>query len=108
MLLQDLETILEKPIEYTEEEEKFNLYIRRATTLIKNYLNNDSFTSEYIQTNYPDAIIEIVVFAYKNKSKENIKSVTQGARSVTYTDGTIFAITETVKQLLPSPYIRMY
>jgi hypothetical protein len=107
MLIQDIETILGKSIEFTDEENAFILYIRRAVTLIKNYLNNDSFTNEYIEANFQDAIIEIVIFAYKNKGKENIKSTTQGSRSVTYSDGTIFAIAETVKQLLPIPYLKM-
>jgi hypothetical protein len=107
MLIQDLETILGKDIEFTDEEDIFNLNIRRAVALIKNYLNKDSLTSEFIAINYPDAIIEIISFAVKNKGKENIKSITQGSRVVTYSDGTIFAITETVKQLLPTPYLKM-
>lgn len=108
MILKDLEIILGKPIQFTEEEEIFKLYIRRAIAIIKNYLNNNTFTNEYIETNFPDAIIEMVVFAYKNKGKENIKSITQGARSITYSDGSIFAVTESVKALLPTPYLRMW
>jgi hypothetical protein len=108
MLIQDLETILGKDIEFTDEENAFNLYIRRAITLIKNYLNKDSLTSEFIEVTYPDAIVEIISFAYKNKGKENIKSTTQGSRSVTYSDGTVFSISPSVKQLLPTPYLKLY
>jgi hypothetical protein len=108
MLLQDIETILGKSIEFTDEEDNFKLYIRRAITIIKNYLNNPTFTNEYIEANFPDAIIEIVVFAYRNKGQENIKSTSQGARSITYSDGSVFAISDSVRQLLPHPYIRMW
>jgi hypothetical protein len=108
MILQDIETILGKPIEFTEEEDNFKLYIRRAITIIKNYLNNSTFDDVYIETNFPDAIIELCIFAYRNKGKENIKSITQGARSVTYSDGSVFAISDNVKALLPQPYIRMW
>ncbi|WP_050607260.1 phage head-tail connector protein [Clostridium niameyense] len=84
-----------------------NIYIRKAITLIQNYLNNQNFTFDYIQTNFQDAIIDIVVNAYNFKDNKNIKSMTQGARSITYSDNTAFAITDSVANLLPMPYIRM-
>lgn len=106
MLLEDVKILLE--INDTSKDGLLNLYIRRSVTIIKNYLNNDNFTKEYIEQNYSDAIIELVIMTYRNKGKENIKSTSQGARSVTYTDGSTFAITESVKTLLPLPYVRMW
>ena len=44
-----------------------------------------------------------------NRKNNNIKSKTEGNRSVTYTDSTrAFTITEDVAELLPAPYIRMF
>lgn len=105
MLLEDIKILLE--INDYSKDNLLNLYIRRAITVIKYYINNDSFDDSHIEQNYPDAIIEIVVLAYRNKGKENVKSITQGARSVTYSDGTTFAITDVVKAILPQPFIKM-
>ena len=84
-----------------------NIYIRKSITLIQNYLNNDKFTKEYVEENFSDAIIDMVVNAYTWKDNSNIKSMTQGARSITYADNTAFCITDSVANLLPMPYIRM-
>lgn len=108
MVLDDIKLLLGIGSTDTSKDSILNLYIRRSETAIKNYINNSSFDNGYIQANFQDAIIEIVVFAYRNKGNENIKSVIQGARSVTYADGSTFAITETVKDLLPTPYVKMF
>lgn len=105
-MLEDIKTLLE--INDTSKDAILNIYIRKATTLIKKYLNNSNFDDTYIQTNFSDAIIDIVVNAYNFKGKENIKSITQGARSVTYADNTAFCITDSVANLLPIPFIRMF
>ena len=83
------------------------IYIRKAIALIVNYLNRP-LTPQEVQVLYPEAIIDIVVNAYNLKDSSNIKSKTQGARSVTYADNTAFCITDSVAALLPSPYIRMW
>ncbi|ERI90989.1 hypothetical protein HMPREF1982_03551 [Clostridiales bacterium oral taxon 876 str. F0540] len=105
MIIDDIKTLLD--IQDNSKDNIFNIYIRRATTVIQNYLNNSTFTGEYIETNFPDAIIDIVVNAYNFKGKNNIKSITQGARSVTYSDNTAFCVTESVANMLPTPYLRM-
>ncbi|MGE5627824.1 MAG: phage head-tail connector protein [Solirubrobacterales bacterium] len=84
-----------------------DIYIRKATTLVKNYLNKDDLTPETIEADYPDAVIDIVVTAYNMRNKENIKQIQQGARTVVYSDNTVFAITDSVANLLPAPYARM-
>ena|SRR5699024_2047782 len=87
-----------------------NIYIRRAITTIQNYLNNDKFTKEYIEENFKDAIIAIVVNAYeiKQNGNGNIKSLTQGNRSVTYANNTAFYIDKDIASLLPQPYVKMW
>lgn len=105
-MLEDIKELLS--IKDVSKDKILNIYIRKATTLIKSYLNNDEFTSEYIQQNFKDAIIDIVVNAFNLKDNKNIKALTQGSRSVTYADNTAFAITDSVANLLPMPYIRMW
>ncbi|MBU5485966.1 phage head-tail connector protein [Clostridium sp. MSJ-11] len=105
-MLEDIKTLLN--IQDNSKDSNLNIYIRKAITLIQNYLNNSAFTVEYIQTNFSDAIIDIVVNGYNFKDNKNIKSMTQGARSVAYADNTAFIITDSVANLLPTPYIRMW
>lgn len=105
-MLEDIKTLLD--IKDDSKDNILNIYIRKGTILIQNYLNNPTFTVEYIQQNFQDAIIDIVVNAYNFKDNKNIKSITQGARSVAYSDSTAFAITDSVANMLPTPYIRMW
>lgn len=105
-MLEDIKVLLD--IKDSSKDNLFHIYIRRAITTIQNYLNNDKFTKAYIEENFQDAIIEIVVNAYKMKDTDNKKSKTQGDRSETYFDNTSFCITESVANLLPPPYIRMW
>lgn len=105
MIIDDIKTLLN--ISDNSKVFLLNIYIRKATTLIQNYLNNPSFTVDYIQQNFQDAIIDMVENAYKWKDNSNIKSITQGARSVTYTDNTVFVITDSIANMLPLPYVRM-
>jgi len=83
------------------------IYIDRAVISIKNYLNNDRLTNEYIIENFEEAVISIAEGLHKNKDSKNIKSMSQGKRSVTYTDDNGSVITEEISRLLPSPYVRM-
>ncbi|AAO36100.1 hypothetical protein DP149_10225 [Clostridium tetani] len=105
-MLKDIKILLN--INDNSKDSILNIYIRKATTLIQNYLNNYNFKSDYIQANFKDAIIDIVVSAYNFKDNKNIKSKTQGARSITYADNTAFTITDSVANLLPMPYVKMY
>lgn len=111
-MIDDIKTLL--GIEDNSRDGILNIYIRRAVTLIKGYLNNSRFDNAYIQDNFQDAIIELVYNAYILKGKENIQTETQGSRSITYktvtsyADGSTFAITDTIANLLPMPYVRIY
>ena len=90
-----------------------DIYKNRAITVIKNYLNVESYDSEYIETTFADAIIELVYNAYIVKGKENIQSESQGSRSIvykdftSYADSSIFTITQSIKALLPLPSVKM-
>lgn len=102
-MIEDIKTLLN--IKDSSKDSILNINIRKATTTIKNYLNNDSFDNEYIENNFQDAIIEMVVNAY-NSSKGNVKTIKQGNREIQYGDNIV--ITDSVKNLLPTPYCKMY
>lgn len=77
-----------------------SIYIRKATTLIVNYMNNDSIIDA---TGYDDAVIEFVTICINKRGNEGLQSFGQGSRSGTYASD----LTESVKALLPTPYARM-
>lgn len=108
MLLDDLKTVL--GISDVSKEALLNVYIRKGTTLITNYMNappvpvTDPITLQVdVATAYADALIEYVTLCYRKRGNEGVKSFGQGGRSGTYEDG----LQESVKALLPSPFIRM-
>lgn len=82
---------------------KINIYIRRATTLIRNYLNLDSNNTTDIANTYQDACVAYVMEQFDRKGNEATKQYTQGSRSGTYGND----LSENVKNLLPTPYVRM-
>ncbi|MCH3962687.1 MAG: phage head-tail connector protein [Clostridium sp.] len=99
-VLDDIKTI--RNISDNSKDNLINIYIRRAETLIKEYLNlNDDSTD--IQEAYPDAVVCYVIECLTRKGNENIKQFQQGARSGTYETG----LSKEVISLLPAPYVRM-
>lgn len=81
-----------------------DLYIRKAVTLITNYLNATITVPPVdIETTYPDAVIEYTVLCYNKRGNEGVKSFGQGSRSGTYEDN----LPSSVKALLPLPSVRM-
>jgi len=87
-----------------------SIYIRRGVTLVTAYMNapdvpiTDPPTLPVdVATVYADAIIEYVTLCYRKKGNEGIKSFRQGGRLGIYED----SLQQSVKDLLPSPYIRM-
>jgi hypothetical protein len=93
----------------------FNIYIRKAVTLIANYLNiptvshteTDYWTGVVttiqpidVATTYNDAVIEYVIICLNKKGNEGIKQSSQGSRSQTYGND----LPDSVKALLPLPY----
>ena len=106
--LDDVKTILN--ISDTTKDALFTLYVRKGVTLITAYMNapdppvTDPVTLPVdVEATYPDALIEYAVLCYHRRGNEGIKQFAQGARSGTYEDG----LGQSVKDLLPSPFIRM-
>lgn len=107
-LLDDVKTVL--GINDASKDGLLTIYIRKGVTLITNYMNapdvpvTDPPTPPVdVQIVYADALIEYVTSCYRKKGNEGVKSFGQGSRSGTYEDG----LQESVKALLPSPFIRM-
>lgn len=98
-ILTDIKTLLG----VTDRDSTLNIYIRRATGLIKNYLNNSTYDEAYIKDNFADAVIQLVVDAFNLKNNENVKQMTQASRQVTFKDNCGMNI-NTVKDLLPLPF----
>ena len=100
-ILDDLHTLLSVDI---SKDPVLNLYIRKAVTLITNYLNAaPTIPPVDIATAYPDAVIEYTVLCYNKRGNEGVKQASQGSRSQTYED----SLPSSVKALLPLPYVKM-
>ncbi len=82
---------------------KINIFIRRAVTLIRNYLNLNSNDTTNIETVYQDAVTCYVMEQLQRDGNEGIKQYAQGSRSGTYGND----LSDNVKALLPVPYVRM-
>lgn len=83
---------------------------RKAILVIKNYLNKD-LTDEYILTNYDLAVDQLINNAAKleNIKTPGVKSMSEGNQSISFESGSgAWSITDDVKALLPTPYVRMW
>lgn len=109
LILNDIKTLLGIPFDDSSKDELLIIYIKRAIYTIKNYLNKECITDEEIELLHGEAIISLVVDGHKSVTggTDGIKSMSQGSRSVTYKDDVSFTINDSVKALLPNPYIRM-
>lgn len=102
-MIEQIKSIIEVS---TNEEIKLQLYINIATRLIKNYINNDKFTLEYIKKDFEDIIVLIVVNALTSEN-DGIRQISEGDTSISYFDNKSFCITDDIKALLPTPFIKM-
>ena len=67
------------------------------------YLNLNSNDTTDIENTYQDACVAYVMEQFDRKGNEATKQYTQGSRSGTYGND----LSENVKSLLPTPYVRM-
>lgn len=82
----------------------------KAILAIRNYLNRN-LSDEYIKKNYDLAIDQLIENANKLNSTKSvgIKSKSEGNQSITFdSDIKAWTITDDVKALLPTPYVRMW
>lgn len=82
----------------------------KAILVIRNYLNRD-ISDNYIKKNYVLAIEQLIENANKINSMKaiGVKSMSEGNQSISFENGAeAWSVTEDVKMLLPTPYVRMY
>lgn len=78
-----------------------------AILSIRRYLNKD-YSEQYIKDNFSIAIKLIIENIKKSlKVDKNVKSETQGNRSITYLEE-YQLITNDIKMFLPTPFVKMY
>ena len=99
-VLEDLKVLRNIASTDNSKDALITLYIRKATTLIINYMNSTTITDA---TGFDDAVIEYVTICMNKKGNEGLKQFGQGSRSGTYED----SLPQSVKALLPVPYARM-
>ena len=106
-VLDDIKTIQGIATLDTTRDPLITIYIRKAVTLISNYLNMKPVVAPAvavdIATTYPDAVIEYVIISMNRKGNEGITQFSQGSRSGTYGSD----LPASVKALLPAPYVTM-
>jgi len=106
MIIDDLKLLLK--LDQDSNVDVLNIYIRRAITFVRNYINDSTLEDIFIEANYADAIVMLVYNSYISKGTENVQSMSQGARSITYkNDSSGFTINSEIKTLLPLPHVRM-
>ncbi|MBY6996514.1 hypothetical protein FDF15_13525 [Clostridium botulinum] len=81
---------------------------RKAILVIRNYLNKD-LEDDYILDNYDLAVDQLVNNAVKleNIKTPGVKSMSEGNQSVSF-DSKPWSVTDDIKALLPTPYVRMW
>lgn len=80
-------------------------WTEKACNSIIKYLNKD-YTIDECKEKFKDAIIQLVISYNQEKQLGNVKSMSQGQRSVTYADES--EAFEKVKKLLPKPFVRLF
>ncbi len=83
-------------------------YEQMAIQAIKEYKNKD-YTDDEIRQQY-SLPLKLVIENVKQSLTidKNVKQLVQGARSVTYKDGSYNVIDDVIKSMLGLPYARVY
>ena len=82
----------------------------KAILVIRNYLNKN-LSDSYIKKNYAFAIDQLIENSNKINSAKlvGVSSMSEGNQSISFNSNVeAWSITEDVKSLLPTPYIRMW
>lgn len=81
-------------------------YLEKAIVKIRKYLNKPKIEDKYIIDNFKTAIITAVGEEIENSKHKNIKSFKEGDQSISYINASN-SLSNEVKELLPSPSIRL-
>lgn len=107
-LLKDLKINLD--IKNNDSDELLINCISSSIKSIRRYINNSNYNDEIIISDYDDIVLELAKRGYENtKVKRGVKQMSQGQRSITYSDTldlSPYTITSDLKSLLPGPFIK--
>ena len=99
-------------IEDNKEDDVLSIHIDNSIRSILVYLNNPKFTPDDLINNFPNAIIQLAMRQYRAIKDDSmgISSITQGSRSISYSDALSvpYTIDDSIKALLPKPYARLF
>jgi hypothetical protein len=99
-------------VEGDADDEILQLHIENSINAIYVYLNNPKLSNEDIIENYPSAIIHLAKRQYVAEKEHltGVSSMSQGSRSISYASAISFpySIDDTIKALLPRPFLRLY
>ncbi|MGL5149053.1 MAG: hypothetical protein ACRC7N_00565 [Clostridium sp.] len=83
----------------------------KAIIAIRNYLNKD-FSDDIILNNFSLAVDQLIENSLKIEDAKpiaGVSQITQGSQSMSFKSGTeAWTITDDIKLLLPTPYVRMW
>ncbi|WP_024614685.1 hypothetical protein [Clostridium sp. Ade.TY] len=85
---------------------KLQLYQDVVINKIKNYLNLTNTSNDVIIKNYLTAIKVGVCDEIERNKHKNIRTMTQGQRSITYSNSSA-SLSNDVKDLLPKPFVKL-
>lgn len=106
-IMQTIEVLLGYDVNKVE----FDHIISKTIRIVHNYLNDDNLTDDDILEKYKDVIIELTYRYFKSSKigSNGVKSMTQGQRSITYSDSVInpLVLDDEIKALLPLPKVRL-
>ena len=93
-------------------DEELIIHIENSINAILVYLNHPSISAEEVIHNYPNAIIQLVKRQYNSDKNglEGVTSMSQGSRSISYSNAIAlsYTIDDSIKSLLPKPYVRLF
>ena len=99
-------------VEGYADDEIIQLHIDNSINAIFVYLNNPNLSIEDIIEKYPNAILQLAKRQYVAEKEHltGVSSMSQGSRSISYASAISFpySIDDTIKALLPKPYLRLF
>jgi hypothetical protein len=85
---------------------KLSVYKDMGIDVIRNYLNTKE-SNEAILQKYENALLQLIGNKVQSDTTNGIKSYSMSKTSITYGEDKGFRITDDIKSLLPTPYVKL-